>query len=349
MILVFAGAGASKAVNPDQYPTTVEFFKRLPQHIRGDKLFRLAVEYLEAQNEEGCIIDIEQILWLITELRDFNGTVSNASTIPGWFITENRFAIIGGRAHFDAREFAAIAGNVTVKIDSLVSDINKVVYELYADQPTHDELAENWVLLLANLKTLNDDIEIVTTNYDVVIEEAIRLTKAPVIDGRSDGIRPILDLNAWDLKDLDLEDRIGRLTKLHGSIDWIRGNGRIHVGFPMFQGEHDKHAIIYPGFKGVPSDPLFQQLHEYFHIALTKADLVIFIGYAFRDQYINDILQRHLAPSAKILILNPVLPSVPFPMGRFNHLEQFFDRDGIRALFHQIEDTRKISTTAGSD
>ena len=30
-ILIFAGAGASKAVSPDDYPTTVEFFKRLPK------------------------------------------------------------------------------------------------------------------------------------------------------------------------------------------------------------------------------------------------------------------------------------------------------------------------------
>ncbi len=33
MILVFVGAGGSATVDPKQYPTTVEFFSRLPDNI----------------------------------------------------------------------------------------------------------------------------------------------------------------------------------------------------------------------------------------------------------------------------------------------------------------------------
>ena len=34
MILVFAGAGASYAINPNKYPTTIEFFSRLDESIK---------------------------------------------------------------------------------------------------------------------------------------------------------------------------------------------------------------------------------------------------------------------------------------------------------------------------
>src|SRR5947208_1057565 len=47
MILVLAGAGASKAVDPKQYPSTVEFFESLPQDVQQEKVFKLAVEYLK--------------------------------------------------------------------------------------------------------------------------------------------------------------------------------------------------------------------------------------------------------------------------------------------------------------
>ena len=45
MILVFAGAGASKAVGPENYPTTLEFFERLPEQIRKDPLFLHILSY----------------------------------------------------------------------------------------------------------------------------------------------------------------------------------------------------------------------------------------------------------------------------------------------------------------
>ena len=62
MILVFVGAGGSAAVNPEQYPTTVEFFNRLPDYIEQEPLFIQIREFLET-SKRGQPIDIEEILW----------------------------------------------------------------------------------------------------------------------------------------------------------------------------------------------------------------------------------------------------------------------------------------------
>ena len=70
MILVFVGAGGSAAVNPDQYPTTVEFFKRLPGDITQEPLFVCIREFLEAR-KGGKEIDIEEVLWNLDEFRDY--------------------------------------------------------------------------------------------------------------------------------------------------------------------------------------------------------------------------------------------------------------------------------------
>ncbi|MCP5348021.1 MAG: hypothetical protein R3F41_10425 [Gammaproteobacteria bacterium] len=57
-IVVFAGAGASKAVAPEKYPTTVEFFDDLPEEITSNKLFQQVVEFLKEDSGKGPI-DIE--------------------------------------------------------------------------------------------------------------------------------------------------------------------------------------------------------------------------------------------------------------------------------------------------
>jgi hypothetical protein len=47
VFVIFAGAGASKAVNPEKYPTTVEFFDKLPPAIKESSIFGSIVDFLK--------------------------------------------------------------------------------------------------------------------------------------------------------------------------------------------------------------------------------------------------------------------------------------------------------------
>ncbi len=338
MIIVFAGAGASKAVRPDQYPTTVEFFDKLPEPVTQDDLFKLSVQYLESR-KDAKPLDIEQILWLTRELRDFTFRASDGRSIAGWFVSKDRLAQVAGTKQ-NLGQLQSVASSVTQRIDALSSRINALVYELYGEPPKREDLEGNWVPLLKGLATLHPAIELVTTNYDIVLEEAVQVCSAPVLTGRTPGNQPTLDPTIWDLRGFSVEQFVsyGRLTKLHGSVDWVRGKNRIHVGTPLFQGKHERHAIIYPGFKGAPTDPLFQQLHRYFQGRLGEADVVVFVGYAFRDEYINAILERNTRREAHIFVLNPAdrLPTIPFPESRFAHIKMNFDKDGVSDLLAKL-------------
>src|SRR5687767_3340220 len=95
LALLFAGAGASKAVDPTQYPTTVEFFDRLPERITHRKLYNLLIDYVRPRLQ-GNQLDIEQLLWTLDELRQFTDSVVNSETVPGWFVEGNRIAAITG-------------------------------------------------------------------------------------------------------------------------------------------------------------------------------------------------------------------------------------------------------------
>ena len=80
MILVFAGAGASYAINGDKYPTTVEFYKRLDKNTKGlidTVLSGILLEYIK--NDENLYnkpMDIEKVLFFINEVSDWVGVVA---------------------------------------------------------------------------------------------------------------------------------------------------------------------------------------------------------------------------------------------------------------------------------
>lgn len=338
MILVFAGAGASTAVNPEKYATTVEFFQRLPENVTGNKLFRFAVTYLREHEGMKDTIDIEQVLWVMNDLRGFASDAANPSTVTGWFMQNNRLgeiANLGG----DVRATIDISKRAIEVIDSLSSLINTHVYALYGDSPTEAELETNWMPFLMGLMGYSQRLEIVTTNYDIVLEQVISLIKAPVHTGRSMTVYSTLNTSIWDIQNLNEESTSGLLTKLHGSVDWDREGGQVFVGNPTFKGKHERHAIIYPGFKGTPNDELFKKLHDYFQKTLSLADIIIFIGFAFRDKYINEILRSNLRPNAQVIVLNPAehLPNFPLPENQLLHIKKPFNLEGCNEVLANVQ------------
>lgn len=304
MLTVFAGSGASHAVSADAYPTTKGFFERLPEEIKSDRLFRLVLEFA-ASDSPSSTLDIEQILWHVDELRNALVPFRADRHIAAWFTAGSRLQQVLGR-NVDSNATFQLLADVAQEADRLRAAINRRVYELYGSPPSGDDLARTWRPLFDHLKANSTRAEFFTTNYDVVIEEAARTAGYPLITGRSAETMPRLDESRWQA---DLQSRTGHtglLTKLHGSVDWVRGaNGTIFTGSPNFVGDHDKHVILYPGFKGRPDRAPFDAFHTWFAKALRVTDYALFIGFAFRDSYINDLLRNNLPDNARVAVIDP--------------------------------------------
>ena len=217
MILVFAGAGGSAAVNPDQYPTTVEFFKRLPGDITQEPLFVKIREFLEAQKGQGQPIDIEEVLWNLDELRDYFKASCDTNAIPGWIMANQRINqligspdlsnILNGMRQLEENQIKILKGK-----------INALVYDFYAQHPSDDELTD-WVQLLKGLAKHHSVIEIFTTNYDVVLERAIDLAQINVKTGRiPDSVQMRLDTTFWETPGEPIENKYGRLVSVQGAL-----------------------------------------------------------------------------------------------------------------------------------
>lgn len=330
--LIFAGAGASKAVNPSEFPTTLEFFEKLPQEIVDVPLFNDAVSFVRAQKEDE-IVDIEEVLWTLQDLLKFCASYSRKNTFSAFMLHGNRLVRPLGSGHNLGHLDAAVRQN-RANVDDLISKINARVYELYAHEPDERSLKSNWMLLLYSLASREWRCDIVTTNYDTVIETAISSVFPDDYDrfvGLKGRTRKQLDLTAWQ----EPNPREGLLTKIHGSLDWQISGNSIFVGSPVYTGDHSKHAIIYPGFKGTETAQYLSLMHRYFADRVEEADVIVFIGFAFRDDYVNRILER-TRPSTLVFVVNPIKPEVMPERGKVEHIKAGFDKGSVAELLAKL-------------
>ena len=64
------------------------------------------------------------------------------------------------------------------------------------------------------------------------------------------------------------------------------------------------NLVIYPGEKLKPETDPFKKLHEFFVEEVNSTDFLIFIGFAFRDEYLNTVI-REASSKPKIIIISP--------------------------------------------
>ena len=301
MILIFAGAGASAAVDRNQYPTTAEFFARLPSEITNKPWFKAVAEFL-VEKYEGQTVDIEHLLDALREMQDFCVKAYDPNKISGRMLspTQDRLRNIDrekrGNLHREHRQILiGFLRSDDRSLELLQNEINALVYEFYAAVPSEAKL-NCWKRLLTRITTAPQHVELFTTNYDVVLEQVILddILKDEIETGRiDDGLGRRLELSYWDppLEPIGSENQEGLLTKLHGSVDWLRvGNGRTVTGCQGFTGDHDNHLALYPGHKGEPLKEPFMAFHNHLRLMVRSADAAIFVGFSFRDEYINQIL-----------------------------------------------------------
>lgn len=341
-VVIFAGAGASTAVSPDKYPTTIEFFKRLPETVTTSSIFGELRAFITNRKGKNAKIDIEDVLWHLQDLNRFLRHVGNQDNVVGWFAAGHRLGKAIGLKNSNFGQFEQLANQGHRYVNGLIDLINRQVYEFFGREPNQNELAQTWMPLLKPLYAAGYRVELATTNYDVVLEHALDAIidpdKLPSITGRTRSIYPSLDTSLWTVSK-SLRNEYGLLTKLHGSVDWRRGSDRIYTGTPLPSDQKDSHIIIYPGFKGQPDLPEFQAFHAHFGRSLATGSAAVFVGFAFRDDYINEICRTQLSDRAKVVVLNPDgAVALPFDEDRVSRIAESFGPDSIENVSSVIHE-----------
>jgi hypothetical protein len=137
-------------------------------------------------------------------------------------------------------------------------------------------------------------IELFTTNYDLLFEEAFEAAKMPYFDGFTGGHQPFFD--PVTVSGDDLPSRWSRLWKIHGSLGW-----KIVNGIVVRTGGYDCGELVYPDHlkydltQKQPYSSLFERLKDF----LAAPDTLLLIsGFSFRDAHICAVLDEALAVNA---------------------------------------------------
>lgn len=179
--------------------------------------------------------------------------------------------------------------------EAICAEIGKIVdVQLPKGKSAYGDLV-NWITGTSR----DHPIEIFTTNYDLLMEEAFERSRAPYFDGFTGGREPFFD--PVTVASNDLPARWTRIWKLHGSLGWcssdkgevIRtGKGSAtHLVFP----EHLK----YDQTQKAPYAALLDRLKAFLG---TPDTLLISIGFSYADAHVAARIDEGLAgnPSASV-------------------------------------------------
>jgi hypothetical protein len=188
----------------------------------------------------------------------------------------------------------AVRGLSAAQLDKLDETICNLIHNLVnkaiptSETPYH-QLA-SWVDAIEREKP----VEVFTTNYDLLLEQAFESCRVPYFDGFAGACRPFFDLRAME-EDV-LPPRWARFWKLHGAINWyqVSGKGVFRAGTNEEQGSK---RVIYPSHlkyeesRRMPYLAMIDRLRAFLKQPTVA---IVLCGYSFRDEHINEVILQGL-------------------------------------------------------
>jgi hypothetical protein len=198
------------------------------------------------------------------------------------------------------RALRAVAGKDNVRgltakeLDKLDKNICQIIHEV-ADKPLpNNETPYHRIASWVDAVRRGNPVEIFTTNYDLLMEQAFEDCRIPYFDGFAGVRKPFFDLRAME-EDM-LPPRWARLWKLHGSINWYQvAEKGVFRGTTKEDG--DSKRVIHPSHlkyeesRRMPYLAMIDRLRAF--LKQPTATLVV-CGYSFRDEHINEVIVQGL-------------------------------------------------------
>lgn len=274
----FISAGCPLAVNlpKEEWPLIADvagltkYIKKELGSKGGDKnLFDKLIDEVGLSNKN--INNVEDILSFIRGLKD----VSIGNNVRG-FSEQN------------LKELEeAICAKIVSKLDVSLPD---------KDTPYH-KLA-HWISI-----DREKPIEVFTTNYDLLIEQAFEDLSIPYFDGFVGSRQSFFDLRA--VEDNLIPKHWTRLWKIHGSINWFQKENK-EVFRSSRTSEINASHLIYPSHlkyeqsRKMPYLAMIDQLNKFIR---QPNSLLIISGYSFNDQHLNDTIISALRANPSSMVI----------------------------------------------
>lgn len=227
--------------------------------------------------------------------------------------------------------------NTTKSFENKVTSLEQKIAEACKLDLQDDSPHKLFLDKITARKSSDSRIQLFTTNYDTLFEQAAQTGGFVIIDGFSfteprefSGRYFDYDIVNRERTRLKQEDsfvsRVFHLYKLHGSLNWEKtGEKIIQTANP------EQPLIIYPAsnkYESSYEQPYFEMMSR-FQQALRKENiLLIVIGFGFKDKHIQNVILEAVNqnPSFQLVIIN------------YSGTEDgTIDREGLKDFFEDDE------------
>ena len=285
---LFLGAGASVCVH---LPTTQEFLRNLRQKHRDDEFITDILKY-------EAFTDVEIVYDAVLEMIRFAKSDQCRPLV-------NKLVNKPSDSKYHPHEIVAN------KLYALESSIRDSLFDFLKIEPADVREIHPLYEKLEDLirKQGDDSLKIITTNYDLAVETYCDHADREVVDGfkrKNYGYRGYWT-GKWEPESSDPV----YLFKLHGSINWYKEyedeTTLVKIGDA---GHHTDHydLLIKPtqNQKAVKyTDAPFSTIMDRFTTMLDEVDILIVIGYSYRDKELNEIIKNRLGKDLVVASFSP--------------------------------------------
>lgn len=141
-------------------------------------------------------------------------------------------------------------------------------------------------------------MQIFTTNYDVLVEQALEDLSLPLFDGFVGARTPFFDVRA--IEDDTVPTRWTRVWKLHGSVNWrlarVGGSAEAVVRVAADAPGSGK-VLIHPSelkYDQSRRMPYLAMIDRLRHFLRQPSAFLVTCGYSFADAHLNEVLMHGL-------------------------------------------------------
>lgn len=161
-------------------------------------------------------------------------------------------------------------------------------------------------------------LNVITTNYDMLVEKAAETGNIVVFDGFSFSPEAAFDdsLFDWNLtkqiegmntKEISYNSNVINLLKIHGSINWINKNNKVRrISKYANVRKSNERVMIFPSsnkYKQSYDKPYFELLSRFQNLLHKENTLLITAGFSFADDHISRMILDSLKNKQGLKIL----------------------------------------------
>ena len=187
--------------------------------------------------------------------------------------------------------------------------INKKDLVLFRDKNLVDKMQSLVQLIKKIITTSPNQFTVVTTNYDRLSEYAADLYGASTVTGFEGNFLRKFDgfSDSINNKRIAARERVVKILKVHGSLDWFKANDDSIVSFPLQEKIPTGYTplIVPPGkekYSTTHEEP-YRTIIEEADKEFKKACSFLCIGYGFNDSHIQPKLISQIKSGGKPIVV----------------------------------------------